>query len=205
MSPIELKDTKDKIIHEATLLFAELGYEGTSIREIAQKAEVNIAAINYHFNSKENLYSEIIKKCYLDSSENIKSIFQNNFSNTSQLAVDIYRHFQNHSTELVATFKMLISNRNQAHNFSEGTEDEMIGPPGGHVLASAIERELNKKINQEDLIWAVRTIFTHIIHQSLMQTCCVSKLPRVPFHSPQDVEKGLKRLVSLVLEDLKRP
>lgn len=47
---------------EATLfLFAEKGYEGTSIRDIAEKANVNVAMVNYYFGSKEKLFENIVK------------------------------------------------------------------------------------------------------------------------------------------------
>ncbi|MDA2927052.1 CerR family C-terminal domain-containing protein [Acidobacteria bacterium AH-259-G07] len=55
-----MKDTKQKIIQAATKLFAQEGLEGVSIRQISQKAGVNLAAINYHFHSKEQLYMGII-------------------------------------------------------------------------------------------------------------------------------------------------
>lgn len=53
------------IIWAAGELFAQHGLEGTSIRPIAQKADVNIAAINYHFGSKENLYTEVLRYALL--------------------------------------------------------------------------------------------------------------------------------------------
>jgi len=40
-------DTKDKIIKAAKILFASKGYEGTSVRDIAKAAEVNVASVNY--------------------------------------------------------------------------------------------------------------------------------------------------------------
>jgi TetR/AcrR family transcriptional regulator, regulator of cefoperazone and chloramphenicol sensitivity len=53
--------TRDRILKTATRLFAERGYEGTSIRTLAAKARVNQAAINYHFKSKDGLYREILR------------------------------------------------------------------------------------------------------------------------------------------------
>lgn len=47
--------TKDKILDAAETLFAEHGFEGTSLREITALASVNLAAINYHFRSKDAL------------------------------------------------------------------------------------------------------------------------------------------------------
>ena len=63
--------TKLAIILSAGELFAEAGLEGTSIRTIAGKAGVNIAAINYHFHSKENLYTEVLRYI-IENSEYIR-------------------------------------------------------------------------------------------------------------------------------------
>ena len=57
---MSLTKTQIKIIEAAEIEFAEMGYAGASIREITNRAGVNIAAINYHFGSKEALYKEMI-------------------------------------------------------------------------------------------------------------------------------------------------
>jgi AcrR family transcriptional regulator len=53
--------TRDRIMMTAVRLFAERGYEATSIRTLAAKAHVNQAAINYHFKTKDGLYREILR------------------------------------------------------------------------------------------------------------------------------------------------
>ncbi len=55
------KDTRTKLIAAATRLFAEKGYEGVSIRELAQQAGVNSALISYHFSGKEGLYTAVLE------------------------------------------------------------------------------------------------------------------------------------------------
>lgn len=50
---------KDRILSSAKKFFAIKGFETTSVREIAKDAEVNLAAINYHFRSKEELFQSI--------------------------------------------------------------------------------------------------------------------------------------------------
>jgi len=47
------------ILGAAEKLFAEKGFSHTSIRDITEKADCNIAAVNYHFHGKENLYIEV--------------------------------------------------------------------------------------------------------------------------------------------------
>jgi len=53
--------TRDRILKTAVKLFAERGYEATSIRTLAAKAHVNQAAINYHFKTKDGLYREVLR------------------------------------------------------------------------------------------------------------------------------------------------
>lgn len=54
-------NTKERIIHAAEDLFAQHGFAGTSLRQVTSRADVNIAAVNYHFGSKENLVHEVFK------------------------------------------------------------------------------------------------------------------------------------------------
>lgn len=51
-------ETREKILEAASRLFAENGYRGTTVEMISRTAKVNIAAVNYHFGGKENLYQQ---------------------------------------------------------------------------------------------------------------------------------------------------
>ena len=54
--------TKDRILGAAEELFAQYGFAGTSLRQVTSHADVNIAAVNYHFGSKENLVNEVFRR-----------------------------------------------------------------------------------------------------------------------------------------------
>ncbi|HEY2345575.1 MAG TPA: TetR family transcriptional regulator [Xanthomonadaceae bacterium] len=54
--------TKERILSAAEDLFAQFGFAGTSLRQVTNHAEVNIAAVNYHFGSKENLVAEVFRR-----------------------------------------------------------------------------------------------------------------------------------------------
>ncbi len=56
--------TRERILKAAERLFAERGYDATSVRAIVAKARVNQAAINYHFAGKEGLYSEVLRTAF---------------------------------------------------------------------------------------------------------------------------------------------
>lgn len=54
--------TKDRILHAAEELFAAQGFATTSLRQVTSLADVNIAAVNYHFGSKDNLVNEVFRR-----------------------------------------------------------------------------------------------------------------------------------------------
>lgn len=54
--------TKNKILDAAEDLFAVKGFNGTSLREITSQAEVNLAAVNYHFGSKKELIKAVMSR-----------------------------------------------------------------------------------------------------------------------------------------------
>lgn len=56
------KRTADKIVAAATELFARKGFAAVSVKELADRAGVNIALISYYFGGKENLYITVLKR-----------------------------------------------------------------------------------------------------------------------------------------------
>ncbi|MEM9304347.1 MAG: TetR family transcriptional regulator [Pseudomonadota bacterium] len=54
--------TKERILAAAETLFAESGFTGTSLRQLTQLANVNLAAVNYHFGSKDKLIQEVFRR-----------------------------------------------------------------------------------------------------------------------------------------------
>lgn len=53
--------TKQRILSAAGPIFAEKGYRGSTIRDICEAADVNLASINYYFGDKQKLYIETVK------------------------------------------------------------------------------------------------------------------------------------------------
>ena len=54
--------TKERILASAEALFAQRGFEGASLRQLTAAAGVNLAAVNYHFGSKDKLVEEVFKR-----------------------------------------------------------------------------------------------------------------------------------------------
>ncbi len=56
--------TKGRVLDAAERLFADHGFTATSLRDITNEAEVNLAAVNYHFGSKEALLIAVLKRTW---------------------------------------------------------------------------------------------------------------------------------------------
>ncbi|MEP6952176.1 MAG: TetR family transcriptional regulator [Ginsengibacter sp.] len=72
-------DKREIIISTAMKLFAQKGYEGTSVREIASGADVNPAMISYYFGSKEKLFEKLVEY----KAGFLKGVFAELVNNTS--------------------------------------------------------------------------------------------------------------------------
>ncbi|MEO1590879.1 MAG: TetR/AcrR family transcriptional regulator [Cyanobacteria bacterium J06632_22] len=55
-------DTKSQILNATEVLIAERGYAGTTVRNIISQAGVNLAAVHYHFGSKEDLFRAVFSR-----------------------------------------------------------------------------------------------------------------------------------------------
>ena len=62
-------DTQQRIIEAAGEIFADSGYRYTTIRDICRQAGANVAAVNYHFGSKKNLYLAVLRYARLKAME----------------------------------------------------------------------------------------------------------------------------------------
>jgi AcrR family transcriptional regulator len=62
MAEVRNPDTRERILDVAERLFMAYGYDGTSMRQITGEAGVNLAAVNYHFGSKESLIQEVFRR-----------------------------------------------------------------------------------------------------------------------------------------------
>jgi AcrR family transcriptional regulator len=64
-------DPRQRLLQAAGEVFAEKGFKGATVRDIIRRAEANIAAVNYYFRDKEQLYIEAVKSACQGPSERI--------------------------------------------------------------------------------------------------------------------------------------
>lgn len=66
-----MKNTKEKLLENATTMFAEHGFNGVSTRSLVTVSMVNLCTINYYFGSKQKLYDAVIDNIINNVQENL--------------------------------------------------------------------------------------------------------------------------------------
>lgn len=197
--------TKDKILKIAHNLFAQNGVDSVSIRTIAKEADVNIAAVNYHFGNKETLYIETVRFSMNKTKNDIESIYNELGENVSTklLSSHIFNYFITNKHDLQTGFKLFFSSGIKFDSNVYDYDDQLIGPPGGEFLYYTLKKEV-PHAKDKDIVWAVRTIFSHLIHKALL-VCNHSQAIENKFGLNQSdhLEEAL-RLVRIVIDEVRQ-
>lgn len=80
--------TRDRILDEAEELFAHKGFHAVSVREITKAASCNLAAVNYHFGNKQNLYLEVFRQRWLPRAGSVHRYFKDVLKSNGNLSAD---------------------------------------------------------------------------------------------------------------------
>jgi AcrR family transcriptional regulator len=139
-------DKKEHIIQSATELFAEKGFEGTSVRELAAKAEVNLAMIHYYFGSKEGLFQAMVEHKTAYMKERIAEIqAHKTLSDIEKIDAIIESYVERFLSQpqfhKVIQQEMLVTKREEMHH---KVIDTFI--KNTNVFNSIIEKGMRKKV-----------------------------------------------------------
>lgn len=108
------RNTEKKIFDAATELFLEKGVDRTSVREIANKAGINLALMNYYFRSKENLFDTIFSSLVKRNSEELIRVLNSDLELFEKIEqyVEVYIEMLSENPLLVS-FVMAILHRSK--------------------------------------------------------------------------------------------
>ena len=208
MSPKEIKDqkdTKDKIIEVAATLFARNGFSGTSVREIAKQADVNLSAINYHFDNKDKLYLQVFAHNHDWLAKNIEKIVSDDSISMEDVTGKVFQFFIDNGPAMMNTFKIFLNDEVKIPSDMLCEEDGEMGPPGHKAFLKKITQLVGEEIPLEARDWAVKMIFSNIVHLGLcactetMKEKCETQ-PRV---SPDNIQLSLKIHTTAIISYIK--
>lgn len=200
-------DPKSKIRAAAFDLFGRFGFEGTSVRDIASRADVNLAALNYHFGSKENLYWDIMKEIFLDLESKIRN-FSENSRDTKELVGLTFEYMNSQQLSVANTMKMMLSQGIALPESSEFKEviNNPMGPPGGQYFIQKIEQEVGYPLSRKAQLWGVKTVFGALFHFSIVLTSdhLCGNIHGDELFSPEQFTEDLGWIVESTIEYLKK-
>ena len=176
---LDTDTTRERLLEAAERLFAERGYDGTSVREITQAARCNVASVNYHFGGKDNLYLQVFQR-RLDALRQLRM---------GRLEQALEEAGENASVELVlstftASFMEPLIDESEGRLIMELMAREMLDPhlprhvlfetmidPVRQSLAFALRR-VAPGLGEEDAERCVHSIvgqLVHVIHHARLR------------------------------------
>lgn len=197
-------DTKEKILDVATNLFAQKGFSGTSVRDIAQQAGVNLAAINYHFSNKRNLLQAVIHHGYDVLKDGVLKLEGEKSESFVDFSMKVYDLMLQHGNLTLNMMKIMLSEEAKGLDKCADPEDVLIGPPGGHIMFAVLTKEVGEEIPEEKRMWAVRTVFSLIFHKVTMLNSYICHQPEMKeIFTPELMRQGIEDLASMIVKNFR--
>jgi AcrR family transcriptional regulator len=190
-----MTDKKIHIINHAVELFAEKGFEGTSIRDLAARAGVNVAMVNYYFGSKEKLFESLVEE-RASYSRGVLDEIANNASYTDiekiNSIIDVYigKLFKNRKFHRVLHQEMML---NQRETLQQAIVDILY--PNSLIIKGVIEAGMKKGVFRKvDAPLVIATLVGTINQVLLSKRMCNKLLSKEAAYVPYDDPRFAKRL-----------
>lgn len=148
-------ETKKNILNAAEELFAERGFDNTSVRQLAQRAKVNVAMISYYFGSKEKLFETLIEDRTSFLREKIHALNLEEISSWQKvnMMVEFFvdRFFEKHYMHRILHREMGMNNRSKLTE-AIGTTLAKNANELRQLINDGIKKKEFRKIDTEMLI-----------------------------------------------------
>jgi len=160
--------TKERILGAAESLFAQRGFDGASLRQLTSAAGVNLAAVNYHFGSKEKLVEQIFRR-RLDALNNsrLQALSLVEGAETTTLE-DVLSAFIRPALELSHDESGSLFMRVLARAFAEhdDTLRQFLSDNYGHVMRqfTAEFARLLPQLTKQELYWRIDLVSGALTH-----------------------------------------
>jgi len=195
-------ETKEQILDVAENAIALNGYAGTTLRSVVGKANVNLAAIHYHFGSKEDLFRAVVARISEPIvSGQLAALDELIASGSSPTVEEILRAYLRPS--LSAAMMTRTANPMRAHFISRcRTEPEPVQSiaseqfqPGSERFLDALQRALPDQ-SRSQLAWKLDLVVTFLL-RTLAQAGKPNAL--LAGHSEAELESAISKLIAFLL------
>jgi len=158
--------TKERILGAAEVLFAQRGFDGASLRQLTTAAGVNLAAVNYHFGSKDKLVEQVFRR-RLDTL-NAQRLAALERARDSGKLEDVLDAFIRPALELSHEASGSLFMRVLARAFAEHDDSlrQFLSENYGHVMRqfTAEFARLLPQLSKEELYWRIDLVTGALTH-----------------------------------------
>ena len=190
-----MTDKKSHILNMAMELFAEKGFEGSSIRDLAARAGVNVAMVNYYFGSKEKLFESLVEQKASYTRGVLDEIVKNSalsYIEKIDAIIDTYvcRLFSNRTFHRVIHQEMMLSQR---ESLQQSIVDIIF--PNSLKIKAIIEEGISKgEFRKADPPLVIATIIGTINQVLLSRMLCNKLINKDVNYIPYDDEQFRDRV-----------
>lgn len=196
-----MNETKKKILDSAEVLFAEHGFSETSLRIITSVADVNLAAVNYHFGSKKELIQAVIDRYFKTFTKELENEFSayNNHEKpltTKSLLESLIKpvlRLDQVRPEGAATFMRLLG---RAYTESQGHLKTFLTDKYSYLLTQFVSlvNQANPELDTKEMFWRLHFMLGTIVfalagHQAL------SEMAEADFKETVDTDRIMQYLI----------
>ena len=139
---------RNRLLDAAERLFAENGYNGTSIRDLTSAADCNIAAVNYHFGGKDKLYIQMFHRQMLRMMNGHKEIINRVTNTPGSTLEDLLRGVVSQPLKQIE--------RND---------------PSGAIMKLMVREVLNQHIGKDEILGEFKSEFFSLLGDAIRVFC----------------------------------
>ena len=163
--------TRERILDRAEILFAQKGYRAVSVREITSAAQCNLAAVNYHFGNKENLYLEVFRSRWVPRAMRVRESFRESLARQGSLSEAkvvqaLAQAFVNgplSDDEHLRHSQLMTREMTQPTKAFEHVDKQVIQPLFKEV-SDHLDSLLSNKVGEEQMLLDIFSIFAMVLY-----------------------------------------
>jgi len=193
-------DTKQNLIQTAGKLFAERGFDGTSIKDITEAAGANLAAINYHFRSKEALFAAVVQQAIESLNKTLKQIGEGEELPTDKLS-KIFREYIFYALHKEPGLKaLLLDIIHGGHHLPKEPHQALAWQH--HLIGNILREGIRKEAFRHCEIEHVTYIFFGMLTTIILYQPLIKPVSKDQPHSQSNVKRIVNTALSLFMNGL---
>lgn len=202
--------TKTRILDAAEKLFADKGFNGTSLREITSQAEVNLAAVNYHFGSKKELIKAVMSRYMNELAPKLELALQQELAKEPPTLESVFfafvepllslNQFQHHGTTI---FLQLLG---RGYSDSQGFLRWFMTTQYPSVIDSFVQavHKAYPELSAEDMFWRLHFTMGTIVF-TMSSSDALMDIARNDFKRQLDISGVLEQVIPYIAAGVAAP